>query len=161
MIAYPVLTRSTVVKKFEFDDILYTTALLFAMGQCLGVSLRELLGLLAAEEQDISDLLEDAGCNHSLPFNAAVREALFRFSAAPIPFPVPSYDSVAADAQMPALLVELVAFNSELDEAEALYALMANGALDWMESDDFKSLPVPLNQIAAEQIEAITKPAAA
>ena len=72
MVAYPVLKRSSVVKEHEFDDVRYTMALLLAMGKCKGVTLRELTGLLEMDQRDMGGLIDDAACNHSLPFPNAV-----------------------------------------------------------------------------------------
>mgnify|MGYP000995603346 CR=1 FL=1 len=63
---------------------------------------------------------------------------------------VPSYELMESEAEIPSLLVGLVSFNSERSESTALYDLVEDGTLDWLESDDFKSLPVPLNQVAGE-----------
>lgn len=153
MITYPALTRSTVIKKFEFDDVRYTIALLLAMAQSMGSTLKELVNLLCLERDDVAGLIDDAPCNHALPFEAAASEMLMRFGACADEAPIPSYDSVESKAEMPALLVELVSFNSERDESAALYGLMSDGTLDWLNSDDFKTLPVPLNQVASERID--------
>ncbi|WP_165248864.1 hypothetical protein [Adlercreutzia sp. ZJ141] len=155
MIAYPVLTRSAVVKRFEFDDVRYTVALLLAMARSMGATLGELVVLLCLESDDIADLIDDAPCNHALPFEAAVGEMLLRFGACADEAPIPPYGSVESEAEIPSLLVELVAFNSGQDESEALYGLMRDGTLDWLGSDDFRSLPVPLNQITAERIASV------
>ncbi|WP_172135523.1 hypothetical protein [Adlercreutzia sp. ZJ473] len=161
MITYPVLTRSTVVKRFEFDDVRYTVAVLLAMARGIGATLRELVDLLCLENDDIADLIDDAPCNHALPFEAAVSEMLLRFGACADAAPIPPYGSFEGEAEMPALLVELVSFNSDLDEPAALYGLMCDGTLDWLGSDDFRRLPVPLNQVASERIALVSDMTAA
>lgn len=153
MVAYPALTRSTVVKRFEFDDVRYTMALLTAMAHSQGMSLQKLQDILAVKEEDVADLMDDSSCNHSLPFEVSVKDMLERFGASTEAAQIPSFEAADAESEIPSLLVELIAFNSENDESKALYDLMSNGALDWLMSEDFKSLPVPLNQVAAEQIE--------
>ncbi len=150
MITYPALARSSVVKRFEFDDVRYTVELLLAMGECLGTTLQQFVRLLDLSSCDVADLIEDAPCNHSLPFAVAVSDMLGRFGAQPDVAPVPSFGVVEAAAEVPSLLVGIVAFNSDLDEAQTLHRLMEDGTLDWLGSDDFKSLPVPLNQVAGE-----------
>ncbi|WP_296009363.1 hypothetical protein [uncultured Adlercreutzia sp.] len=161
MITYPVLSRSAVVKDYEFDDVRYTMALLLAMAASMGVSLEKLVGLLEMQADDVDGLLEDATCNHSLPFEASVSEMLARFGATADEAPIPPYGDAEDAAEIPSLLIELVAFNSERSESTALYDLMADGTLDWLGSDDFKSLPVPLNQVAGEWIDGSPRAVAA
>ena len=154
MVAYPVLKRSSVVKEREFDDVRYTMALLLAMGKCKGVALRELVGLLKLDQRDMDGLIEDASCNHSLPFPNAVSDMLARFGAHMGEIAVPSYELMEAEAEIPSLLVGLVSFNSDLNESSALYDLAEDGTLDWIESDEFKSFPIPLNQVTEEWLAA-------
>ena len=91
MVAYPVLKRSSVVKEHEFDDVRYTMALLLAMGKCKGVTLRELTGLLEMDQHDMGGLIDDAACNHSLPFPNAVSDMLARFGSQMGEISVPSW----------------------------------------------------------------------
>lgn len=141
----------------------YTVAVLLAMARSTGATLRGLVGLFHLEGGDVVDLIEDASCNHALPFEVAVGEMLLRFDASANEAPIPSYDSAEAETEVSAILVGLVSFNSELDEAEALYGLMCDGTLDWLGSgsDDFKELPVPLNQVVGERIDSAAKMTAA
>lgn len=150
MVAYPVLERSSIVKEYEFDDVRYTVTLLLAMSKCKGVTLRELVSLLEMDQRDMGGLIDDAACNHSLPFPNAVSDMLARFGSQMGEISVPSYELMESEAEIPSLLVGLVSFNSERSESTALYDLVEDGTLDWLESDDFKSLPVPLNQVAGE-----------
>ena len=151
MVAYPVLKRSSVVKEDEFDDVRYTMALLLAMGKCKGVTLRELTGLLEMDQHDMGGLIDDAACNHSLPFPNAVSDMLARFGSQMGEISVPSYELMESEAEIPSLLVGLVSFNSERSGVDWRDTdLVEDGTLDWLESDDFKSLPVPLNQVAGE-----------
>lgn len=159
MITYPVLARSSVVKRFGFDDVRYTVELLLAMGECLGVTLQQLVRLLGLSGRDVAELIEDAQCNHSLPFAVAVADMLGRFGARPDAASAPSF-SAAEAAEVPSLLVGVVSFNSDLDEAQAPYRLMENGTLDWLGGDDFKSLPMPLNQVAGEWLRSSSGKAA-
>lgn len=150
MVAYPVLKRSSVVKEHEFDDVRYTMALLLAMGKCKDVTLRELVSLLKLDQRDMNGLIEDAACNHSLPFSNAVSDMLARFGSQMGEIPVPSYELMESEAEIPSLLVGLVSFNSDRNESSTLYDLAEDGTLDWLESDEFKSFPIPLNQVTGE-----------
>ena len=138
MVAYPVLKRSSVVKEHEFDDVRYTMALLLAMGKCKGVALRELVGLLKLDQRDMDGLIEDAACNHSLPFPNAVSDMFARFGSQMVRSPSLPMSSWSRKRKYLRFWSGSSLFNSERSESTALYDLVEDGILDWLESDDFK-----------------------
>lgn len=149
MIQYPVLRRTSFVRSFEFDDVEYTVALLYAMAHCLGANFQATARQLDLTPYAIEGLLEDAPCNHCLPFSAAVNEMLARFGAHGA-HSIPDHDEARTATQIPALFVGIAAFNTDLDEAAVLSRALADGTLDWLISDDFRTLPVPLNEVVAD-----------
>ena len=149
MIRYPVLRRTSMLKLFEFDDVEYTVALIYAMGVAVGAGFRDIVEGLELESHDVAGLLEDAQCNHCLPFGASVCEVLARFGAV-AQDAVPSYTDSFDATRVLSLFIGLLTFNTSLDEATALYETMCDGTLDWLTSEDFRSLPVPLNEVVAE-----------
>ena len=81
MVAYPVLTRSSMIKEHEFDDVRYTMALLLAMGKCKDVTLRELVSLLKLDQRDMNGLIEAQLAITPFLFSNAVSDMLARFGS--------------------------------------------------------------------------------
>lgn len=87
-------------------------ALLLAMGKCKGVTLRELTGLLEMDQHDMGGLIDDAACNHSLPFPNAVSDMLARFGSQMGEISVPSYELWSRNRKYLRFWLDLVSFNS-------------------------------------------------